>query len=103
MTIHRSKFRVSPDVFDAKMMRLPDESLELVSFTATGTITYEDPEKEFEGGLLYYDLANEKIIVHSDGINPCRLNGMAVDNIEVNIETQQIKANPVASGTITIK
>jgi hypothetical protein len=88
------------EYIEAKLIRLPDESLELESFTATGTITYEDPDKEFEGGLLYYDLTNSKIIVHSDGINPCRLNGIAVDNIEWDIETDKIKAKVVAPGAI---
>ncbi|MHC4215766.1 MAG: hypothetical protein ACYSWP_20655, partial [Planctomycetota bacterium] len=88
---------------EAKLMRLPDDKLELESFTATGTITYEDPDKEFEGGLLYYDLTNEKIIVHSDGTNPCRLNGMAVDDIEWDIETDKIKAKVVAPGATTLK
>ncbi len=88
------------EYIEAKLMRLPDESLELESFTATGTITYEDPDKEFEGGLLYYDLANEKIIVHSDGVNPCRLNGMAVDDIEWDIKKDKIKAKVVAPGAI---
>lgn len=88
------------EYIEAKLMRLPDDSLELESFTATGTITYEDPDKYFEGGLLYYDLINSKIIVHSDGINPCILNGVAVDNIEWDIETDKIKAKVVALGAI---
>ncbi len=94
------KTSATAENIEAKLVRLPDDQLELESFTATGTITYEDLDKYFEGGLLHYDLTNSRVIVHSDGINPCILNGMAVDNIEWDIKTDKIKANVVAPGAI---
>jgi hypothetical protein len=48
-------------------------------------------------------LINELVTIHGDGFRPCIFNGIEVDNIEWDLETDEKRFNIVAPGAIQVK
>ncbi len=86
----------------ALLYKLPEGQTELSMLTATGGIKYTDKGKEFMGSELFYDHKTAILKVNGDETHPCYFNGALVDGIEMNVETNEVKANLVEPGTLQI-
>ena len=60
---------------------------ELSTLKASGGISYEEEDIEFEGSSLFYDAEKSLITAWSDGSQPCLLNGVPVDGIKYNLKS----------------
>ncbi len=77
---------------------------ELSTLNATGGVSYDEKDIEFEGGEFFYDDAKATITAWSDGSRPCLLNGALVEGIKYNLKTgRAAEAKIVAPGTLQIK
>ena len=73
---------------------------ELSTLHATGGVTYEEEDIDFEGSELFYDAKKSKIDVQGDELQPCYFNGVLVDAIEYDLITGKVKANIVGPGAL---
>ncbi len=76
---------------------------ELSALVATDGIIYKDEDKEFIGSELFYNVATSIVKVSGDSSRPCQLNGVLVDQIELDLETNKVKANVVGPGVLQLK
>ena len=76
---------------------------ELSTLSATGGITYEDEDNQFEGSRLFYDAGSSMMTVQGDKIQSCYLNGALVDAIEYDLRTDQVKAKITGPGALQMK
>jgi hypothetical protein len=88
---------------EALLYETADGQLELSTLAASGGITYDDGDKEFAGGELFYDADKSLVTVHGDQSWPCRLNGVLVDEIEYDLIADRVKAQIVAPGAFQRK
>jgi len=76
---------------------------ELSTLHATGGVTYEEEDIEFEGSTLFHDAKKSKVDVQGDEFQPCYFNGVLVDAIEYDLKTGKVKANIVGPGALQMK
>ncbi|MHC4575181.1 MAG: hypothetical protein ACYS76_13795, partial [Planctomycetota bacterium] len=88
---------------EADLIETAPEKFELSTLTALGGVTYEDRDKQFEGGRLFYNASRSLITVQGDPLQPCRFNGAAVDAIQWDINTGNIKFEITAPGALQIR
>jgi len=86
----------------ADLIETAEGELELSTLNATGGITYEDGDKEFNGSKLFYDAGKSIITVHGDELQPCRFNGVPVDEIEWDLKTDKIKFEISGPGALQL-
>jgi len=86
----------------ADLIETAGGELKLSALSATGGITYEDQDKEFNGSKLFYDAGKSIITVHGDELRPCRFNGVPVDEIEWDLKTDKIKFEVSGPGALQL-
>ncbi|MHC4666203.1 MAG: hypothetical protein ACYS9T_09650 [Planctomycetota bacterium] len=65
--------------------------LELSTLSATGGITYDDGDKDFEGDRMFYDAEKSLVTVLGSPGRPCSFKGAPVDAIHWNLKTDGVK------------
>ena len=88
---------------EAFLYETPTGQTELSTLHATGGVTYEEEDMEFEGSELFYDAKKSKVDVQGDELQPCYFNGALVDAIEYDLKTGKVKANIVGPGALQMK
>mgnify|MGYP006284035583 CR=1 FL=1 len=78
---------------ESRLRRLADGQTELASLVASEGIEYEDDENYFVGSRLNYEHEDGTVTVHGDDVLPCMLNGVLVDQIEMNLKTGRLKTD----------
>ena len=73
---------------------------ELASIGATGGVTYEEANTQFEGSELFCDLGSSVMTVRGDDAQPCYFNGALVDAIEYDLKTGAVNAEIAAPGAL---
>lgn len=86
----------------ADLIETTEGELKLSILNATGGITYEDQDKEFDGSKLFYDAGKSIITVQGDELQPCRFNGVPVDAIEWDLKTDKIKFEITGPGAVQL-
>ncbi|MFB0555445.1 MAG: hypothetical protein ACETWQ_19240 [Phycisphaerae bacterium] len=86
----------------ADLIETAGGELKLSVLSATGGITYEDEDKKFNGSKLFYDAGKSIITVHGDELQPCRFNGVPVDEIEWDLKTDKIKFEISGPGALQL-
>ena len=86
----------------ADLIETAEGEFKLSTLSATGGITYEDRDKEFDGGRLFYDAGKAIITVHGDKLRPCHFNGVPVDEIEWDLKTDKIKFEITGPGALQL-
>jgi hypothetical protein len=86
----------------AHLIETAEGEFKLSALSATGGITYEDQDKEFDGSKLFYDAGKAIITVHGDELQPCRFNGVPVDEIEWDLKTDKIKFEIKGPGALQL-
>lgn len=76
---------------EALLHEVAPNEFELSTLNATGTVTYKDDDKQFEGSRLFYDADKSLMTVEGDQGQPCFLNGVPVDAIEWDLNTDKLK------------
>jgi hypothetical protein len=77
--------------------------MEVSTLTASGGITYEDGDNEFEGSELFYDHKKSIVKISGDESQPCYFNGVLVDAIEIDLrngEVIKVKGQVPLPGTL---
>jgi hypothetical protein len=87
----------------ADLIETAEGEFKLSTLSATGGITYEDRDKEFDGSKLFYDAGKAIITVHGDELQPCHFNGVLVDEIEWDLKTDKIKFEITGPGALQLK
>ncbi len=87
----------------AHLIETAEGEFKLSTLSATGGITYEDQDKEFDGSKLFYDAGKAIITVHGDELQPCHFNGVLVDEIEWDLKTDKIKFEIKGPGALQVK
>ncbi len=87
----------------ADLIETAEGEFKLSTLSATGGITYEDQDKEFDGSKLFYDAGKAIITVHGDELQPCHFNGVLVDEIEWDLKTDKIKFEIKGPGALQVK
>ncbi len=70
--------------------------------TASGGITYEEPQHYFAGNKLLYNADEQTVKVDGSDQQPCLLNGVRVDGIEYDLITGNIRARVPSPGWLSI-
>jgi len=86
----------------ADLIETAEGEFKLSTLSATGGITYEDRDKEFDGGKLFYDAGKAIITVHGEELQPCHFNGVLVDEIEWDLKTDKIKFEITGPGALQL-
>ena len=86
----------------AHLIETAEGEFKLSTLSATGGITYEDQDKEFDGSKLFYDAGKAIITVHGDELQPCHFNGVLVDEIEWDLKTDKIKFEIIGPGALQL-
>jgi len=73
---------------------------ELKSLTASGGVTYQGRDNQFQGGTLTYDHLRQIMEITASETFPCQFNGALTDRIEYDVKNDAVKAEIVAPGTI---
>jgi hypothetical protein len=76
--------------------------LELSTLSATGRISYDDAEKQFQGDRLFYDAEKSLVTVLGGPDRPCQFNGTAVDAIQWDPNSNHLSFEIPAPGTLPI-
>jgi hypothetical protein len=74
--------------------------MEVATLTASGGITYEDGDNEFEGSELFYDHDKSILKIWGDESQPCYYNGVLVDEIEIDLKANRVNFKVPAPGTL---
>ncbi len=88
---------------EGNLIQTADGQMEVSTLTASGGITYEDGDNEFEGSELFYDHDKSIVKIWGDESQPCYFNGVLVDEIEIDLrngEVKKIKAEVPLPGTL---
>ncbi|HUW20727.1 MAG TPA: hypothetical protein VMW16_15625 [Sedimentisphaerales bacterium] len=88
---------------EASLYEAADGRLELSTLTATDGFSYEDEDKEFEGGQLFYDTASSMVTAMGDDLQSCYFNGVAVDAIEWDLKTDSLNFEVRGPGALKLK
>ncbi len=86
----------------ADLIETAEGELKLSTLSATGGITYEDQDKEFNGSKLFYDAGKTIITVYGNELQPCHFNGVPVDEIEWDLKTDKIKFEIKGPGALQL-
>jgi len=86
----------------ADLIEADEGEFKLSTLSATGGITFEDQDKEFNGSKLFYDAGKAIITVQGDELQPCRFNGVPVDAIEWDLKTDKIKFEITGPGALQL-
>jgi hypothetical protein len=86
----------------ADLIETAEGGFKLSMLSATGGITYEDRDKEFNGSKLFYDAGKAIITVQGDELQPCRFNGVPVNAIEWDLNTDKIKFEITGPGALQL-
>jgi hypothetical protein len=81
---------------EAVLFETPDDNYELATLTATGGVTYEDEDKQFEGDRLYYDAGKSIVTISGD----CYFRGAPVDGIKWDITSDRIEFQVTGIGAV---
>ncbi len=87
----------------ADLIETASGQLKLSSLSATGGITYQDKDKQFDGSTLFYDADKSIVTVRGDELWPCHYNGAPVDAIEWDLKTGKVKAEIVGPAILQLK
>jgi hypothetical protein len=87
----------------ADLIETASGQLKLSTLSATGGITYQDQDKQFDGSTLFYDADKSLVTVHGDELWPCHYNGAPVDAIEWDLKTDKVKAEIVGPAILQLK
>jgi hypothetical protein len=90
-----SPVKASAGHAEAVLYETTNDQYELSTFSATGGVTYEDEDKQFEGDELFHDAGKSSVTVAGD----CRFNGVPVDGIEWDLLADRIKFQVTGLGT----
>ncbi len=93
---------VTPHI-QADFIETASGQLKLSSLSATGGITYQDKDKQFDGSTLFYDAEKSLVTVRGDELRPCHYNGAPVDAIEWDLKTDKVKAEIVGPAILQLK
>ena len=88
---------------EGNLTQTADGQMEVSTLTASGGITYEDGDNEFEGSELFYDHKKSIVKISGDESQPCYFNGVLVDAIEIDLrngEVIKIKGQVPLPGTL---
>ncbi|MEJ2703666.1 MAG: hypothetical protein P8Z79_14610 [Sedimentisphaerales bacterium] len=78
-----------------------DGQIELATLAATGGILYEDDRgHQFIGSELFYDHTTAVVTVKGDEIQPCYYNGLLVDQIRYDVNTDKVECNAIGPSSI---
>ena len=102
MCIRDRQVTVTAVHVQADLIETAEGEFKLSTLSATGGITYEDRDKEFDGGKLFYDAGKAIITVHGDELQPCHFNDVKVDEIEWDLKTDKIKFEITGPGTLQL-
>ena len=87
---------------EIQLVQLAEDRFDLASIAALEGISFEDNDNQFIGSQLFYDHAAELVTVLGDEVQPCYLNGVLVDRIEMDRKTGRIKAETQTPSVIQI-
>ena len=87
---------------EADLVKTAGGQTELATLVACGGITYEDEDKQFIGGELFYDYEQSFVKVQADESQQCYFNGMLVESIEYDLKTDEVKAEIAGPGTFMV-
>jgi len=80
-----------------------DGGLEISTLSATGGITYDDGDKDFEGDRLFYDAEKPLVTVLGTPGRACLFKGTAVDAIQWDPNTNHLSFEIPAPGTLPLE
>lgn len=86
----------------ANLIETAEGEFILSALSATGGITYKGKDKEFDGGRLFYDAGKSIVTVHGDELQPCHFDGVPVDAIEWDLDTNEIKFDISGPGILQL-
>jgi len=87
----------------ADLIESASGQLSLSTLRATGGITYEDQDKNFDGSTLFYDADKSLVTVHGDELRPCYYNNTQVDAIEWDLKTDKFEFKIVGPAILELK
>jgi len=96
------QIRATAGHIKANLVEIAAGQTDLATLYADGGVTYREGNTEFVGGRLFYDHDRSLMTVNADQLQPCYLNGAAVDAIEYNLKTGKIKTKVVAPGPMRL-
>ena len=85
---------------EGNLTQTADGQMEVSTLTASGGITYEDGDNEFEGSELFYDHDKSIVKIWGDESQPCYFNGVLVDNVEIDLRTGRVEGRVPAPGAL---
>ncbi|MHC4075174.1 MAG: hypothetical protein ACYSRZ_02000 [Planctomycetota bacterium] len=85
---------------ELNLAETPQGRTALASLAAADGITYQQRDIQFAGSQLFYDANSSLITVTGSDQQPCYLNGSAVDEIEYDLKTGNIKAEIAGTGAL---
>jgi hypothetical protein len=95
------KLVASAGHIEIEMKENEEEKLEPAVVIASGGIDYKkDPNNRFLGSMLFYDHEKNTVSIHGDEKNPCFYNGVLVDEIFIDLSTNNIKLISTNPGSL---
>jgi hypothetical protein len=88
---------------EGNLTQTADGQMEISTLTASRGITYEDGDNEFAGSELFYDHDKSIVKIWGDESQPCYFNGVLVDEIQIDLETGNVKAKVPLPGALQIQ
>jgi len=88
---------------EANLEETADGKSELSTLLASGGITYEDNDKQFEGGRLFFNADKSIVTVQGNQFQSCYFNGAAVDAIEWDLKKDKLKFKITGPGALKLK
>jgi len=95
--------KVTARHIEAELVETEGGQNRLSTLTATGGISYEEEDTQFEGSRMFYDGEKSVITADGDGFAPCLFNGALVEAIEHNVKTGKTKTRIVGPGAFKLK
>jgi len=97
------KVAVTAGRIEAGLSAGKDGQMELARLVARGAVTYEDKDKKFVGSEFLYDAKQGLIKARGDESERCIFNGVFVDGIEWDLNSDKVKVNVTAPGAVQMK
>lgn len=95
--------KVTARHIEAELVETDGGQNRLSTLTATGGISYEEEDTQFEGSRMFYDGQKSVITADGDEFAPCLFNGALVEAIEHNVKTGKTKTRIVGPGAFKLK
>jgi hypothetical protein len=81
----------------------PAGEIDLSALSATGGITYDDGDKDFQGDRLFYDAGRSLVTVLGAPGRPCQFKGTPVDAIQWDPNSNRLSFEIPAPGTLPLE